>query len=130
MNACRRLGYQQYVLGRQPPKKGHALITGSAWHAMQEVSGKGGTDAEIEAACDAHIPEFVDDKYGRTRDRYKEAFEKYRLYYQDIDAITEVVETELSLNPKPAWVLASRGRIPRADWSLSRRRLPGLGNSH
>lgn len=93
---CKRLFYYQYILGRRGKKKGHGLLFGSAWHKMQELFALGESLDVVYEACHEFIPEEVDDRYGRTRDRIKDAFGRYLEKYLVADKQTkELIRVEL-----------------------------------
>ncbi|NIN68868.1 MAG: hypothetical protein GTO63_30115 [Anaerolineae bacterium] len=93
-NWCWRLCYQEYILARRPASPGFGLQYGRAWHKMHEVLHKSGSMSAALDVADEIIPEAIDDKYGRSRSRIKEAFIAQINYFESLDKRFEVVCVE------------------------------------
>lgn len=94
-NSCWRKGFMHYVLGRVPAETDHPLLFGKCWHVMHETFQRSGGDFDqVMDIPNQLLPEFIDDRFNRTRDRIKEAFERWMHDYKIAEQQLEVIRVE------------------------------------
>lgn len=89
---CNRMGWYRHILGRIFDEDAFALVWGKVFHRITEIWQ---TTQDLQAIINyinENIPEVVEDRYGRDRNRMVQAFTTWATYHQQNPI--EILRTE------------------------------------
>lgn len=89
---CERMAFYQTIWGRGGRTEDYSLVWGQVFHKIAEVWLKTEDLSQVIEVIDLNIPEEVDDRYGRNRQKMQDMFVEW-LKYRRSDPV-EIIRTE------------------------------------